>query len=251
MITALPGILCAVLLLDRPFGRDLGLIALPVIALVTSVTQYAIWESSAERIDWPLLIAFAAVLVAAIAQIVATKNFGSEWKSALACTFYFLLGFALYLYLPIISTTNPPVNWAYSRTLDGFLHLMRRGQFEHVNPISNPAIFAAEVWRMIIQTGRGLGWLYVVFAALPFCLISKLSGITRRWLWALLLISICVGPLLTALLNVPSDRQSQEVVEMYFFPLRVPFAIWTGMGLMLFATYVAMRGRHPEVGVTG
>lgn len=242
MITALPGMVCAILLIDRKFGRDLGLIALPVVIFVTSITQYAIWNSLSQTIDWPLFAAYAMAILLSVAAVVLTKNFGSQWKSALACSLCFLLGFALYLYLPIVSATNPPVNWAYSRTLDGFIHLIARGQFEHVQPANSLRVFAPEVWRMIIQTGGDFGWFYLVFTALPFFCLLRLNQSTRKWIGALLLISLCVGPLLAALINAPSDRQSQGLNELYFLPLRIPQAIWTGMGLILLAAKMATLG---------
>ena len=208
MTTALPGIVCAILLIDRKFGRDTCLIVIPTVVLATSITQYAAWNSLSRTIDWPLLVSFAVAIIAAIASVIATKSFGSEWKAALACTLCFLAGFATYLYLPVVSATNPPVNWAYSRTLDGFVHLISRGQFEHVQPANNLKVLAPELWRFMIQTGREFGWLYVPFAALPFCLLPRMKSFARKWMAALILISICIGPLLTALLNAPSDRQS-------------------------------------------
>jgi transmembrane protein TMEM260 (protein O-mannosyltransferase) len=243
MITAIPGIACAILLIDRKLGRDLALTLLPLVVLATSITQFSAWNSLSRSIDWPLLIAFAVASLAAVAVIVRTRNFGSEWKSALACAVFFLAGFAIYLYLPIASATNPPVNWTYSRTLDGFIHLVGRGQFEGVNPVDSPAIFMPELWRMLTQTGHQFGWFYVAFAALPFCFFSRLNKLGRIWMWSLLFISICVGPLLAALLNVGGDRQSQELVEMYFLPLRVLLALWTGLGFILVAMKTACLGR--------
>jgi hypothetical protein len=240
MITALLGIVCAILLIDRKFGRDLGLIALPVVIFVTSITQYAIWDS--QTIDWPLFAAYAMAILLSVVAIVLTKSFGSQWKSALACTLCFLFGFALYLYLPIASATNPPVNWAYSRTLNGFIHLISRGQFEHAHPANSLSVVAPELWRMLIQTGGEFGWLYVGFAVLPFFCLMRSNDSARKWMAALFLISVCVGPLLAVILNAPSDRQSQGLIESYFFPLRVPLAIWTGMGLIFFAAKMATLG---------
>ncbi len=240
MITALPGIACAILLFDRKFGRDLSLILLPVAVLVTSITQYGIWEPMDRLMDWPLLAAFIVPILIAITFIAMTRRFGSEWKSALACTGCFLLGFALYLYLPIISATKPPVNWAYSRNLEGFIHLIARGQYDRIQPTNNFTTFAAEVWRLVKQTIREFGWPYVVFAFLPFCCLPRMAISGRKWICALSLISLCVGPLLVALLDIPDDRQMQELSEMYFLPLRVPLALFTGIGLMLFATRMAL-----------
>ncbi len=237
MIVALPAIICAVMLIDRKLGRDLSIILLPVAVLATSITQYGIWKSS--TIDWSLLIAFVVPIPVAILLIILTRRFGTEWKPALACTGLFLLGLAPYLYLPIASATNPPVNWAYSRTLEGFAHLIGRGQFENVHPANSLSAFGPELWRMITQTGGEFGWLYLLFALIPFLLLPRTSAAARKWIGALVLLSLCTGPVLAALLNIPGDRQSQELAETFFLPLRVPLALCTGMGLMLFANKMA------------
>ncbi|MBN1670449.1 MAG: DUF2723 domain-containing protein [Kiritimatiellae bacterium] len=44
------------------------------------------------------------------------------------------LGLAFYLYLPIASEQNPPMNWGYPRTWDGFKHAISRGQYEKISP---------------------------------------------------------------------------------------------------------------------
>jgi tetratricopeptide (TPR) repeat protein len=44
------------------------------------------------------------------------------------------LGLAFYLYMPIASEQNPPMNWAYPRTWEGFLHSVGRQQYEQVTP---------------------------------------------------------------------------------------------------------------------
>jgi len=241
MIVALPGLICAVLLIDRKLGRDLAFLLLPVAALVTSITQYGIWKSNS--IDWPLLVAFAIPIFVALILIPITRRFGTEWKSALACTGFFLLGFAVYLYLPIASATNPPVNWAYARNLEGFLHLIGRGQFESPHPASQWSIFGPELWRMIRQTTAEFGWPYLVFAAIPFLLSFQARPAVRKWMCGLVLISLCIGPLLVALLNIPGDSQSQELAETFFLPLRIPLALFTGLGLMFFATKMAGFGQ--------
>jgi tetratricopeptide (TPR) repeat protein len=51
------------------------------------------------------------------------------------------LGLAVYLFMPLASETNPPINWGYPRTWDGFVHAITRGQYEKIVP-SN--IFSAQ-----------------------------------------------------------------------------------------------------------
>ncbi len=44
------------------------------------------------------------------------------------------LGVAFYGYMPLSSETNPPMNWGYPRTWEGFKHALTRGQYEKIAP---------------------------------------------------------------------------------------------------------------------
>ena len=45
------------------------------------------------------------------------------------------LGLAFYIYMPIVSDLrNPPMNWGYPRTWEGFKHALSRGQYERIVP---------------------------------------------------------------------------------------------------------------------
>ena len=45
------------------------------------------------------------------------------------------IGVAFYLYMPIVSDLrNPPMNWGYPRTWEGFQHALSRGQYERIKP---------------------------------------------------------------------------------------------------------------------
>ena len=43
-------------------------------------------------------------------------------------------GASFYFYMPIASMTNPPMNWGYPRTKEGFFHALTRGQYDKTNP---------------------------------------------------------------------------------------------------------------------
>ena len=52
------------------------------------------------------------------------------------------LGVSFYVYMPIVSDLrNPPMNWGYPRTWEGFKHAILRGQYEQ---ITMPSLFTAE-----------------------------------------------------------------------------------------------------------
>jgi hypothetical protein len=92
----------------------------------------------------------------------------------------FLLGLGIYLYLPFASMTNPPVNWAYPRTPEGFFHLISRGQYERWHPTNELGRFIGQLWIVAKDTGEGFGWPYFIFAALPFGLLRRTGGCARH-----------------------------------------------------------------------
>ncbi|MBR0197052.1 MAG: DUF2723 domain-containing protein [Kiritimatiellae bacterium] len=54
-------------------------------------------------------------------------------RSVAGAAFFAQLGAAFYAYMPIVSEIrNPPMNWGYPRTWDGFKHAIMRGQYEAI-----------------------------------------------------------------------------------------------------------------------
>src|SRR5205085_1687398 len=98
---------------------------------------------------------FAALAFATMTVI--TRCVLTHWRTIGVAICLFLLGLSLYLYLPLASMTNPPVNWGYPRTVEGFIHTITRGQFEHLNPTDSLDRFAEQVWVYATQAGRNLG----------------------------------------------------------------------------------------------
>jgi len=47
------------------------------------------------------------------------------------------LGVAFLLYMPFASEQNPPMNWGYPRTIQGFKHAVLRGQYEKISVTDN------------------------------------------------------------------------------------------------------------------
>jgi hypothetical protein len=234
LMLGLAGLATAIMLIDPKLGRDIAVIVLSRAVVVNSWNGFAMWDSGLR--NWPLLATLATAFLLALIIAVVTRGIGTEWKSALACTVFLLLGLAVYFYVPIASMTDPPMNWGYSRTVEGFFHVISRGQYERVNPTTDWARFGTQLWGLLKQTGREFGWLYLVFATFPFCFFWRMSTKGRRWFLSLLPIFLCVGPALVATLNISIDRQSEDLFAPYFFALRTLLALWAGIGLILFAT---------------
>jgi hypothetical protein len=244
-----PALLLVVLLSDQELGRDLSVvISLLVFAdWVVSVLGLYYWLGSDMLRSVGLLVAFVLVGGAAVVAIVRTRRFGSEWKSASLCGVLFLLGLGFYLYLPFASMTNPPMNWGYARTEEGFFHLITRGQYERWHPTGELGRLIGQLWIVAKETGEGFGWPYFVFAALPFGLLRRTGGCARRWLLGLAAVFVCVGPLMIGLLN-PSEDQiiDRVVIAPFFTAMYVILALCTGLGLMVAGCMVAKIQTQPQ-----
>src|SRR2546423_7691767 len=76
---------------------------------------------------------------------------GREWVSALICGGAWLIGAAFYLYMPLASMSNPPLNWGYPRTVTGFFHAFTRGQYERIHPTRDPITYAKQFYYTLIE----------------------------------------------------------------------------------------------------
>lgn len=243
LIVALPGLVCAVMLSDRKLGRDLTLTVLPLTAIATAGFQWGLWIAFPTQLNWPMVAVFAFVFMLGGVLAIRTRRVGSEWRSAILCCTGLLLGFAFYLYVPIASMTNPPVNWGYPRTMEGFFHVLSRGQFERAMPISSPVRFVGQLWMSVEVTAKKVGWPCLVLAAVSICSHSRMNRTGRLWMLGLLAVWISVCPLMVAMLNPPPDRAAQELIALYFAASHVILAVWAGIGLTLLA---AMSARVVE-----
>jgi len=241
LITAIPALLFCVLLHDKKLGRDLSVFVAVAAGLGWLADKFNLISSSDSYLckNITLELTFLLVAVVAVVIVITTRRIGSEWKSAVLCGIFLLLGLGWYFYISIASMTNPPVNWAYPRTVEGFVHAITRGQYEKANPTHDLSQFMGQLWMLTKQTGREFGWLYLAFAMLPFCWLHQMERIARNWILGLTSICVCVGPLLVALLNPSADRQTMELTAPYFTSMYVVLAVWAGLGLMIFGNMIS------------
>jgi len=118
--------------------------------------------------------------------------FAASWlklphgKTVAAAILLAEIGVAFYLYLPLASEQNPPMNWGYPRTWGGFMHAVTRGQYDAITPTD---VFSE---KFIRQLGAYLTDLRSQFSLpialigfLPFCAWGVTLPGSRRRLRAL------------------------------------------------------------------
>ena len=181
-----------------------------------------------------------------IGLVIGTRRAFWEWRAILICSSLFLLGLSLYFYLPIASMTNPPINWGYPRTVEGFFHVLTRGQYEKSNPTSNIALFLGQIRLYFVMAGKEFGWPYLLLCLIPFCFLRRIAASERRWILGLLAAYVGLAFLLLAVLNPSTDRQTWELSKTYFSASYVVLALWMGQGLVLLGAWLTRPAEQPQ-----
>jgi tetratricopeptide (TPR) repeat protein len=171
-----------------------------------------------------------------------TWRLGNEWLVVILCGLCWIAGAGFYFYMPLAGMTNPPMEWGYPRTVEGFIHAFTRGQYEKTNPtniIGDPMRFITQLMMLASGIKEEFNWVYAFLALVPFLFFRKLHRRERAWLIGLGGIYLCLGVLLLILLNPPPDKAAQQLVRVFFTASHVLIALMVGYGLTLIATFMA------------
>ena len=74
-------------------------------------------------------IRFFYCVMAGFLLLVVVRRFRVEWRLVAYLPFVVALGLLPYAYMPLASSTNPPMNWAYTRAPEGFFFSFNRSQY--------------------------------------------------------------------------------------------------------------------------
>ena len=181
-----------------------------------------------------------------IGFVVWTRRAFSEWKAVLICGCFLLLGLSDYFYLPIASMMNPPINWGYPRTVEGFFHVLTRGQYERMLATGNTMRFLDQIRIYFVMAGKEFGWPYLLLCLIPFCFLHRMAASERRWILGLLPVYVCLAFLMLAVLNPSVDRQSQELDKVYFSASYIILALWMGYGLVILGARLTRPAEQPQ-----
>ncbi len=184
-------------------------------------------------------------LVAFVAFVILAYNtwqIDMGWLVVLVCAGLWILGVSFYLYEPIAGMTDPPMQWGYPRTVEGFFHALSRGQYEQANPTNiaaNPGQFIQQLGMLTAGLGSSFSWVNLFIALLPILFLLKMQKRERAWIVGLAAIYACVGLLLVILMDTTPDRQTAEENKVFFTASHAVIAIFIGYGLALMCAYMA------------
>jgi len=147
-----------------------------------------------------------------LAKLSKPRTIATEWKSVLFMGLLWIVGASFYFYEPISGMTCPPMQWGYPRTVEGFFHAISRGQYEkaqsHRRVLPTRCVFIMQLRLLLDGTDHFVSWVCLFIALLPFFFIFKMKNRERSWIIGLAAIYLCVGILLTIIMNTTPDRQA-------------------------------------------
>ncbi len=233
LIVGAMGLEVIVLMADRRVGRDFLLVN--ALIWILGLVLHGMGRISTFVENPSLLFIFNSVgILSAIGcgvTAVATGGLGNRLHIVGLASLSFAAGALLYFYMPLASSTNPPLNWGYPRTPKGFVHALTRGQYEKTTPGLN----LAQLITYFQGVKEEFNWANTLLAMLPFAFLSKMRQRERGWLVGLLVSYFCLAFLLMYLLNAGTDKQSRDLVKVFYTSSHVFIALGVGYGLALLA----------------
>ncbi|HEV2693705.1 MAG TPA: DUF2723 domain-containing protein [Verrucomicrobiae bacterium] len=195
-------------------------------------------------------------MAGAVWLFIKTNKLFTEWLSVLViiplvCAF----GVSVYLYSAVSCMSTPPMQWGYPRTVEGFFHMLSRGQYgtgEAVSPFSDPSRFLFQMWYLAEGLSESFSWVYMFIGLLPFLFLGKMQKRERGWLIGLTSIYLLLSVQLVIVLSVSADRSTSDLNKVFFTASHGVFAIMIGYGMVLLAAYIATHyEKFRKVGLIG
>ncbi len=216
------------------------MVGLIIWAWLTTSTTNAMFNDSS---FWQGIIAGAL----GVAGIIAARM--TKWwnvRRALFSAGMFMAGVSVYIYMPLAAWTNPPMNWGYAATKEGFVHAVTRGQYEKIQTAS---FFSQEFFLKIKLFIEAMVNQY----SLAFTLLGLVSPIVLAYVWtrckprgrswmAFVWVAFLISSLgLLTIINPKLDRQDQEINIKFFAPAHGFYAMLIGYGIAVLFSLLAWK----------
>jgi len=216
--------------------------------------QLKAYFSKANKITLAFVLASIAGFTAILSHNwIATKSKAlTHWKPLMTTRIAALAGLLFYFFLPLSSLTNPPMNWAYPRTAEGFDHAITRGQYTGpaqestdrverfiIDVDGNKKVDGGQVGVFISETMQEFNPAYTLLALLPFAFIFKMENRERRWLGGMALIFTILTLLMLAFRNTGGSEQQRHLNKVFFESSHLFVALGLGWGIALVAGFAA------------
>lgn len=197
-----------------------------------------------------------------------------HWKLIACLPFVLLLGLLPYAYMPLASATNPPMNWSYTRTAEGFFYSFNRSQYpgtlsdlslralgrilgvphgDDLPDNGGSASFFGELWDW-----SGFFWMQILRSFSPLAIlffIAAFAGALRRplasrvWIYLLIAAFILAMEFQPVLEHAHTDNDGWWTQMPYHTYTNFIFALICGIGACFAWLWIAARAPRLRQGV--
>ncbi len=248
----------AVLLVRRAIFWDLVVAGL--LTVLVAYLGFAILSGEAPVLKTAIRFFYCVIL--GLLALVAVRRGRVEWTLIAYMPFVVALGLLPYAYMPLASSTNPPMNWAYTRTPEGFFFSFNRSQYggsltqqslrslgklmgtapakaqpqAHENPAARPAkstLATMQEWVSFfwLQLGRSFTPLGVIAYFLSMLVVLRLGDLAKRsWVYILQIAFVLAAILQPVADGAQIDNGGWWLQMPYHSYTNFIFALLVGLG---------------------
>lgn len=150
-----------------------------------------------------------------------------RWDFLLTAVLVFVFGLMPYLYLPIRSAAQPPINWGRPTTLQAFLSHITRSQYTNTGEVSEFTLsaFAAFLKDFLAQLPDQYGLLLTVLALAGLFALLRRHRKTGMLILSFAALSV-IGPLLAG--GYPATSENFSIAQAWYQPAYMMMAVWAG-----------------------
>lgn len=160
------GVLAATIPLGIFYAVPVAAVQIVTFVLLRKGAMHGLTHPTTWWFWWPIVWNFVLVGLARL-----TLPYG---RTVALTALFAELGVGFYIYMPIVSDLrNPPMNWGYPRTWEGFKHAITRGQYEKLAPSD---VFSS---KFLFQLGS-----YFTDLRMQFTLLVAPLGLLPFTLWS-------------------------------------------------------------------
>ncbi len=219
---------------DRDLFRDVlasGLIFMALWVYIFRVRSLTEAGGGMARNVWAV-VGVLMLISPAIIWFISKKLF-TEWRRVLLMALAMGLGLLLFIYMPLASETNPPMNWGYPRTWEGFKHAVTRGQYQALAPAIEPMAFLKQFAAYLRELEGEFTLPTLLFGLLPVFFVGRMRIKHLAWLGALLAGFGTFGMGMMIILNPGHDIQSMFIARVQLLMSYAILAVIIGCGFAL------------------
>ena len=222
------------------------------IVLLRNAAEIGKIDLEAQRQQMTFLLG--ALALVAIPGPIAFFTSGSvltEWKRFCITAGLVILGVSFYLYLPIASDQNPPMNWGYPRTQEGFWHALSRGQYEKILVINNirhafanpdhfflllkATIFDFKGFTSVVSQ---FTWPMGIFVAIGFVGTGFMKWREVSWLLTTYVSFFCLTFVFMLFQYPDLDVQTLFIGRVQYIQSHALYALWISYGLIFLLAFI-------------